>query len=186
MSTHKHSRVSCYGAISAYKCSRVPIALQNHIHACSWAPMIVHCPMAPRSWVFMVTHECSWAIMSFHKYPISTHEYSWAALSSHECSLLLMIPLEQPWILMSFVPWGNGNSWELRSSHDHGVMGPWTIIRTHSHLLSSITMLMIAHECWLALMGADESSWVLIRAHEWWHASLNNKQKMLTFNMISL
>ena len=161
MSTHKHSWVSCYGAISAYKCSRVPIALQNHIHACSWAPMIVHFLMVPRSWVFMVTHECSWAIMSFYKYPISTHEYEqpWAAMSAHYCSWSLLSSHEYSWALCHGAMGTHGSSGAVM------IMGSWAM-DNHSHSFTLIELYHHAHDCPRVLISADGRWWKLMSAHK--------------------
>ena len=89
---------------------------------------------------------------------------------------------KQSWPLMSLVPWSNKHSWELKAVMS---MVPWVLISTHECSLCHCTILMSVYECSWAHMSTYESSWALIRVHECWTALLNNRQKMLTFEMIA-
>ena len=149
------------------------------------------------SWVFIApwpkAHECSWTLMSAHWQsgtlmaalgclfvPMNANECSWVPMIAHEKRIGEAMNTHE------LGPWSNEHSWELKNSHGHGTMGPWALIITHEHSLCHSTILMNAHECSWAHMSAYESLWELMRVHECWTASLNNKQKMLTFKMFSL
>ena len=130
ISTHEHSWVWCYGAISAHGCWWMPMAPWRHAHDCSWALMTAHCSMLPSSWVFMAAHDCSWAIMHTPEYLLalmstqkqpntarSAHNYSWGDMNTHDICAMEQWTLEgaqeESW------PWGHGamgthyHSWAL-------------------------------------------------------------------------
>ena len=159
MSAHGHSWALMSIWPWHHKHSLVQVTANGPKAACSWvllSSLLV--PITPwrqvheNSWLLMSAHEQSWALMS-------TNQHSWALISSQEqivCLWWLMSTYDQPWTLMSLAPWSNGHSWELKSSHEHGVMEPWALISTFAAK---------APYSWV-LMGPHEHSWALIRPHD--------------------
>ena len=150
----------------------------HHAHDCVLLSLALIAPWPQAhecSWLFLTAfHEQSWAFMSTHWH--GHYKHPRATMSVPDCQWALMGAHEHTWAL------GHG----AISTHEHGAMRPWALISTHERSLCHSTILMIAHECSWAHMSAYESSWTLMRVHECWTASLNNTQKMLTFEMISL
>ena len=171
-------------------------------YECSWVLMSSHDLKVPYSWLLLSSHECSllhgtklmsvngcsWVLIGNQEHSwllLAAYECSWVLMGAHECSWLLMSTLEQPWTLLSLAPWSNEHSLELKSNHEHGTIGSWALISTHEHSWHHSTILMSARESSRAHMSAYESLWALMRSHECWTASLENKQKMLTFKITS-
>ena len=169
--------------MSAHECWWVPMASWCHDHDCFWALMSAYCSMAPSLWVFM-------ANMSAHLESLTlsaAYFCPWVPMGAHEGPWLLMKSShEKPWTLMSLGPWSNEYSWELNSRHEYGAMRLWVLISTHEHSRPHSTILISAFGCSLAYMRTYGSSWALTTGHECWNVSLNNKQKMLSFEMTSL
>ena len=117
--------------MSAHECWWAPMAPWRHAHDCFWALMSAYCSMAPGSWVFMDTHECSLAFRN-------THGCFWVLISAHECQWILMRTRDSSWkavrrshehswpsghgamsthesskTVMSIVPWGHGHSFHI-------------------------------------------------------------------------
>ena len=134
ISTHEHSWVWCFGAISAHESWLMPMAPWRHAHDCSLALMSAHWSVVPIFWVFMAAYECSWAIMSIYEPSVPqmhTHKQSREAMSANDCSWILMSSHEHSWAwhheamdtnqssraVMSMGSLGNGHSIALMSTY---------------------------------------------------------------------
>ena len=153
-------------------------------HECPWALISTHVRSGALISMVLWHNECSLAIRN-------THGCSWLLTSANECQWVLMSAHDCSWkavrrILEHSWAWGHGAMSTHESSKAVMSMVPSALIITHERSLCHSTILMSAHECSWAHMSACESSWALMRVHKCWTALLNNRQKLLTFEMISL
>ena len=133
MSAHGHSWALISVGQWLYKLSLVLVRANGPMTACSWlllsSPLVLIAhwrQVHENSWLLMGVHEQSWALLS-------THQHSWTLISSQEQQGVLMIAQEHLWPALNtheLGPWSNGHSWELKGSHEYGLMGPWALIST--------------------------------------------------------
>ena len=153
MSTHEPSSALVSTDKNGAKALWVVMVPLHQAHECSLAVMSAVGAMAPRSWVFMASYECSWLL-------INAYEQSWARMSAAPYSH--MSTNERSWVLLSI----HKHSWALISSHEHswawhhrptsmhdcGAIGPLALIKPWWH----------SHQCIGVLRSAHGGSWVFL------------------------